>query len=158
MWALGLIPAMPPYDSRFTPEIMKQGGIVDKAAFINSARLRADKEIDTARQTVELWNWRSRTRQLQEQKYPYTPTEPMKKAGMNTLEDVIRITAQTAGNDGLLPPPISDDFPARGKAYRDLTADEWSEVRSIAMERHFTLNWLCGHAPGSQWDSTPTGT
>jgi hypothetical protein len=31
-------------------------------------------------------------------------------------------------------------------------------VKSVAVERHFTLNWLCGYAPGNEWDDTPTGT
>ena len=53
---------------------------------------------------------------------------------------------------------IHDDFPAKGKAYRDLTADEWSEVRSVCAERHYALNWLCGYAPGNDWDHTPTET
>ena len=66
------------------------------------------------------------------------------KVGLNTLEDIVRMTAQAAANDGDLLPLIGDDFPARGKAYRDLSADERAEVRSGTVERHFTLNWLCG--------------
>jgi len=45
-----------------------------------------------------------------------------------------------------------------GKAYRDLSAHEWHEVGSIAVQRHFTLNWLCGYAPENRWDETPTDT
>ncbi len=45
-----------------------------------------------------------------------------------------------------------------GKAYRDLDDDEWSTVSSIAMERHFALNWLSGYAPNNNWDETPTET
>ena len=55
-------------------------------------------------------------------------------------------------------PCIADDFPAKGKAYRDLTAEEWSELRSITAERHYALNWLCGRAPKNKWDETPTDT
>jgi hypothetical protein len=53
---------------------------------------------------------------------------------------------------------IADDYPAKGKAYRDLNTEEWAEVRSVTVERHFTLNWLCGYAPLNDWDRTPTGT
>ncbi len=53
---------------------------------------------------------------------------------------------------------IDDDFAARGKAYRDLTDEEWAEVRSITLERHFALNWHCGYAPDNRWDETPTET
>ena len=57
-----------------------------------------------------------------------------------------------------LPEMIDNDFPAMGKAYRELDGREWSEVRSITMERHYALNWLCGLAPNNQWDATPTDT
>ena len=43
-------------------------------------------------------------------------------------------------------------------SYRDLTDEEWSSIRSIAFERHFALNWLCGYAPDNRWDETPTDT
>jgi hypothetical protein len=53
---------------------------------------------------------------------------------------------------------IEEDFPAKGKADRGLSAQESSEVRSITFERHFALNWLCGYSPGNEWDQTPTDT
>jgi hypothetical protein len=53
---------------------------------------------------------------------------------------------------------IDEDFAVHGKAYRDLSPEEWSEVRSITLERHFALNWLCGYAPNNRWDETPTDT
>ena len=49
-------------------------------------------------------------------------------------------------------------FLAFGKAYRDLGPEEYAIATSIARERHFALNWLCGHAPGNRWDETPTDT
>jgi hypothetical protein len=158
LWALGLTPQLPAYDSPAHGEITKQVPGGDLASFINSARLRDEKEIDHAREIAELWNWRSRTRQLMEQGYPYQPTEALKKVGLNTMDDVVRMSARTAAEKGNLPPCINDDFPAKGKAYRDLTTDEWSEVRSVSAERHYALNWLCGFAPGNDWDHTPTET
>ena len=50
----------------------------------------------------------------------------------------------------------SVDFPAFGKAYRNLSEDEYEQATSIAMERHLALNWLCGY--DSDWDETPTDT
>jgi len=58
----------------------------------------------------------------------------------------------------MIPTSIDEDFPAFGRAYRDLSSDEWAAVKSIAMERHFALNWLCGYAPENGWDDTPTDT
>ena len=127
--------------------------------FIKSATIRPQTEIDRARDVAELWHWRSRTRQLVEEGRPFSADEPMMKAaGFRSFDDIVRIAAQKAHQDGVIPPPIDLDFPVKGKAYRDLTVDEWSEVRSITTERHFALNWLCGYAPGNRWDETPTET
>lgn len=51
---------------------------------------------------------------------------------------------------------IDGDFPAFDKAYREATAEESEVLRSIALERHYTLNWLCGM--GEDWDEVPTDT
>ena len=47
-------------------------------------------------------------------------------------------------------------YPARGKAYCELTDEEWQEMRSIATERLYGLNWLCKYS--ANWDLVPTGT
>ncbi|MBI5387541.1 MAG: DUF4272 domain-containing protein [Verrucomicrobia bacterium] len=158
IWALRFIPELPAYDSQVSHEILKPFQGSDPARVIQSAQLRDQAEIDRAREIAELWNWRNRTRQLMVNGYPFEPGETLKRAGVNTYEDVIRMTAQMAAGEGDLPAPIGDDFAVKGKAYRDLTEDEWAEVRSISTERHFTLNWLCGYAPGNNWDNTPTET
>jgi hypothetical protein len=33
---------------------------------------------------------------------------------------------------------------------------EWSEMTSIARERQYGLNWMCGYS--SDWDDVPTDT
>jgi hypothetical protein len=71
---------------------------------------------------------------------------------------VVRYVAPQAVKLGFIPNAIGEDFPALGRSYRELSADEWSRLRSIAMERHLALNWLCGFAPGNQWSATPTET
>jgi hypothetical protein len=157
-WALGILSELTPYDKALPRENKKLVPGDDAMNFIASARLREEKEIDSARDLAELWHWRSRTRQLMEEGHPFQPSEAMKKAGLNTMQDIIRASAQLAVQRGDLPMCIADDYPVRGKAYRDLDADEWSEVRSVTVERHFTLNWLCGYAPLNGWDDTPTDT
>ena len=82
----------------------------------------------------------------------------MKAAGYHSYDDIVRHVARNAARQGTIPTCIEDDFPARGKAYRALSKEEWSEVTSIAVERHYALNWLCGHATENKWDETPTDT
>lgn len=82
----------------------------------------------------------------------------MREAGLISFDSVVRQSVQNHSGDGTFETAIDEDYPAFGKAYRDLSADEWAIVQSITMERHFALNWLCGYAPGHRWDETPTDT
>jgi hypothetical protein len=50
------------------------------------------------------------------------------------------------------------DFAVKGRPYALLSLEEWSEVRSISVERHRALNWLCGYSSNNDWDTTPTDT
>ncbi len=158
LWALGMIPEIPPYDQDCKPGMLKQvpGGSV--SAFAAGARLREAAAMGKARDLAEFWHWRSRTRELIEKGTEFKATPEMKAAGMNSLDDIVRISAKAAFEKREIPQLIDGDFPAKGKAYRDLTDQEWSEVKSITMERHFALNWLCGYAPNNDWDETPTDT
>jgi hypothetical protein len=108
---------------------------------IRSASLRARAAIEKQRSIAELWHWRSRTRELIER--GESPPPEVRANGFTTFEDIIRAAASAAAKDGVTA-IASGDFSLKGKAYRDLTDEELSEVRSIAVERHFALNWLCG--------------
>lgn len=158
MWALGMLPDLPPYDTMASRDLLKQIPSRDVVAFIRSARLRDQAEFDAARDAAEFWHWRSRTRELIERGDAFPDDPKMKAAGFHSYDDIVRFSARKAAEDGMIPPCVGDDFPAKGKAYRDLTGEEWSEIRSITAERHFALNWLCGYSPDNKWDETPTGT
>lgn len=157
MWALGLIGELPAYDTRAEHDLLKQIPADDISGFVSSAHLRTTAEIDQARDDAELWHWRSRTRQLIEEGQVLSADNKFKAAGITSFDDVVLFTAGKLAEEGRIP-TIADDFAARGKAYRKLSDEEWSEVRSITIERHFALNWLCGFAPNNEWDRTPTGT
>ncbi len=155
MWALGMISELPPYDSETDPKIIVKippdhDHILQ---LIKQAKLRKEAEIDEARDTAELWHWRSRTRELEEQ-----GVIPPKKSRFATMDEVVRFTAAKHFEEGRLPPLIEGDFPAFEKAYRDLTDKEWTNIRCVSFERHHTFNWLCGYAPKNRWDKTPTET
>ncbi len=157
MWALGLVPSLPPYDTQASLDLLKEIPSEEIGEFVKSVRLLPNVEIDQARDLAELWHWRSRTRQLIEEGRTFDPDPKMKAAGLETFDDIVRFTANRCKEEGLLD-VIDEDFAVHGKAYRDLTPEEWSVVRSITVERHFALNWLCGYAPNNRWDETPTDT
>lgn len=156
-YAAYIIDELPPFDVQVSPELLEfipnPGDLV---AFRDKIKLRPEVEIDRARAAAELWHWRSRTRELQDAGFQLP--DDLKKPELQTLDDVIRLTAAHAAHDGTIKSAIDGDFPARNKAYRALSDDEWSEVRSIAVERHRALNWLTGRAPGHRWDDTPVET
>jgi hypothetical protein len=154
LWALKLIPWLPPYDEQFDGKVMgKIPGNSEIAEFILTTSLRPIDELNKARNRAELWHWRSRTRELIEEKRPFPAEIPQFKS----YDEIVRFSAKAANEKDSLE-IIDEDFAAIGKAYRDLTDEEWSSIRSIAFERHFALNWLCGYAPDNRWDETPTDT
>jgi hypothetical protein len=158
MWALRLGKELPAYDTQADTSLLKIVPKWPNDLFIREAGSRDFTAVNRARDVAELWHWRSRTRRLVEQDGPNLTGEYFESKGYRTYDDIVRSTANSARDAGDLPTVIDDDFPVLGKAYRDLTDEEWSLATSIAIERHFVLNWLCGYAPDNQWDDTPTDT
>ena len=155
MWALNIIAKPPSFDSQSELDLLKQ--IPNRLKeLIAGASLRSPEVVDHYRDVAELWHWRSRTRQLQEEGRALP--KGLAAQGIRSYDDIIRNAARHAFDKGDIPSLCNGDFPVKGKAYRDLTDEEWSESRSIIMERHFAANWLCGEAPENQWDETPTDT
>jgi hypothetical protein len=153
LWAMGILREFPPFDTQSDAGLLKQIPHEDAGKFIRSAELLPGEEIERKRSLAELWHWRSRTRQLVEMK-----KTPPSSTVFSSFDQIVQSVAKEAFQQGDLSRILENDFAAKGKAYRDLTDEEWSEVRSITVERHHALNWLCGYAPGNQWDKTPTET
>jgi hypothetical protein len=145
-WALEYIPELPPYDEQAT-------SMLTKVEITKSAALRPFETIKKKRDLAELWHWRARTRKLQE-----LGRMPSVIAKGITIDEVIRTASRKAAENGDIPAPIGNDFPAFNKAYRDLSPEEFSIATSIALERHRAFNWLCGLAPGNRWKEIPTDT
>jgi uncharacterized protein DUF4272 len=150
MWALSCLAELPGYDQQFVGLLERIPVLETTAEFVVSTELRPWDALSHARDLAELWHWRSRTTQLSKD-----PSFLATHAD-GYLSGIVGQTAQKAYAVGDTPQPIGDDFPWRGKAYRDLNEDDYSLATSIAIERHFALNWLCGE--GETWDETPTDT
>jgi hypothetical protein len=144
LWAISAVDELPRYDARFESIPSLVPLLAPTADFRLAASLRPAEELGRARDLAELWHWRSRTTQL-------------RRDGDGTdVDAVVRQSATSAHAAGSIPEPIDGDFPAFGKAYRDLDGEEYANATAIAMERHRALNWLCGYA--SEWDNVPTDT
>jgi hypothetical protein len=148
LWALGILPEIPPYDT--------QSSVLDRVPKGEVSELgepRSAAEIERARSVAELRHWRSRTRQLQDQGLPLSPL-----LGGHTHDDIVRLAAEKAADAGDIPAPCGGELSAFGKPYRELSPEELALITSIALQRHRALNWLCGLAPNNQWDQSPTDT
>ena len=153
LWALGYVQSIPPYDAQADVELLRSVPAEPVDALAKPTTLRAKADLEAARACAELWHWRSRTRQLQEQ----GGYESRLPAGM-TFERIIAVAAESAAANADIPGVVGDDFPAFGRSYREATAAEYATLTSIGMERHRAFNWLCGLAPRNRWDDTPTDT
>jgi hypothetical protein len=149
LWSLELLEELPPFDSQIENVSLLE--LADRP--LESVRLRNSADIEQLRRLAELWHWRSRTRQLVEEGQNPAPVE-----GFPNMDSVVRYTAKKLHTEGVLREIKDEDFVVKCKPYRELTLLEWSQVRSIATERHLALNWLCGLAPDNRWDLTPTTT
>lgn len=150
LWALSYFEEIPSFDTEFkVQEVLDELGLLmNTRCFVQCTHFRPVGKIRRARKVAELWHWRSRTTRLIQQGA---------KGGQNVrFTGAIREAAQHAFLEHSIPQPIQGDFPAFGKSYSALTPGEFAKVTSIAFERHFSLNWLCGYA--DDWDRTPTET
>ena len=155
MWALGWVENFPKMDEEVDPDILKS---FDGTKKVDALQLRPFEEIEKKRELMESWHWRVRTKQLIDSNFKFSPPEAMKKDGIQTLDDVVKLAAKIRYEQGDLPKIIDEDYVFLGKPFRTLQTGEVALAQSIICERHFALNWLCGMAPKNEWDKTPTNT
>ncbi len=153
LWALGYVDRLPPYDQKSDPSLANQLPRESMKDLEAKVALRPASDIRRQRDSAELWHWRSRTRRLQED-----GSLAARLPKGQSINDILRLTGEKAAADGLFPAPVDGDFPAFGKAYREISEPEYFLATSIAIERHRAFNWLCGQAPGNIWAQTPTDT
>jgi hypothetical protein len=152
-WSLGLLEEIPAYDTAFHTSLIRdvvpRTGAATKD-FILTAEFRPEEEIQDARAAAESWLWRARTTRIQADEDMHTsPTPPEKYT-----EYVRSAARQGAANGWFI--VVNDDFPAFGKAYADLSLEEYCQASSVAQERLWGLNWICGYA--RDWDRVPLET
>jgi hypothetical protein len=150
-WALGRIKPMPRFDQPSDAKELLDAVefMVPAAGLVNRAKLPPESEITGARNVAELWLWRARTYRFHTNPQKYPPPSGM------SYNDLIRQVADMAEEKGLFR-AIDHDFPVGGQAYSKLSEDEVSELHSIASERLYALNWVCGYS--ENWDAVPTLT
>ncbi len=147
LWALNRLDFIPDYDSQFDPAAILAPLDIFQATidFIWMADLRSDYELAEERDRAELWNWRSRARELK--RMGVRPPEGV------SFKEIIRFTTERAYKNGHINLPIGHDFPVFNKPYAKLTIDEYALLSAIAYERNSALSWICEIT--SDWESIP---
>jgi hypothetical protein len=164
-WAIRVLPRLWPMDESFDGKLNFLSLAAPEYRLVETASLRPFEEVQAAAERVKYWHWRARQLHLEREGYTWPPVNAapdaiadLQSKGMDTLDGLVRVTAQLLREQGKLEDTIDEDFVAKGKAYRELSQDELSELIGIAAERHRALNWLCGLAASNDWDAVPTET
>lgn len=152
-WALGRLDRLPVWDQQVDPKSVwiRDGETI--RALLQTVSLRPQKEIEAMRDIAEAWHWRCRTYMLLN-----SGQTPRVLDNGVTMDQVIEMYASHLVENGAFEAIAGNDFPVFGKAFHDLSEEEFLNVRSISQERHKALNWLCGYAPENRWAETPTHT
>lgn len=100
LWALGHRAEITPYDQEVDIEDAISS-LPDESCDkpLAGACLRSSSEIDAARDTAELWHWRSRTRQLQESGSDF------RVPNGRTIDGINESTARKYAGDGKMAAP-----------------------------------------------------
>ncbi len=154
-WSLRIIEPMPSADTRVPMEDVLESAwlLRNTSSFRRTAKLRLAEEISDQRETAEFWLWRTRrTPRQRSGDQDFAKTEKS-MAALRASADHAAATAEARG----LFKRINGDFPAFGKAFRDLNDDEFNLIASISMERLHGLNWLCV-MDGLEWDDVELNT
>jgi hypothetical protein len=146
LWAVGMVDEIPAYDRLFELDgVMPSLNVFQESGpLIARVRLRPPDELDAHRDVAEVWHWRARTAELQ------------RRSGLQPAPQNLQAALQRAVAAGAFAAAADGDFPAFGKPYRDLTADELTTCGAISRERHHALDWLCGRS--ADWDDPTSAT
>ena len=138
-WALTLAREMPPYDRRFdAANILPYLHLAEDGFDIESAsKMRTFDFLLRERETAKHWDWRAELHEKKER--GENPPAGFK------YEQIISFAAQAGFRGGESGEPVDDDLPALGKAYRELSGEDFALVRFIANRRLRAFNWLCGY-------------
>jgi hypothetical protein len=111
--------------------------------FFTSVRSRPEDEIAAARETAELWGWRTSLE---------SEIELADGRDRAELIAILREATTEAAHAGLIRSSASD-FNVRGRPFSQSDSETQITIAEVSTQRLRALNWLCGF--GSSWDDVP---
>jgi hypothetical protein len=154
LWALGIVDPLPPPDVQMEAADLFESTNLLRAThpFRERVRMRKPEPIAEARDSAEFWLWRARTERIVRGQGGGLP----KGWDVPKLEEIVRRAAQAGEESGLFK-RIDGDFPALGKAFRNLDDEGRGFMESMCRERLYGLNWICDEE-GVAWDEVTCDT
>ncbi len=151
LWAIKRIDEMPSWQVPVGAKMMENAALFKSPKeLLELGVKRDDVEIETMQQAAEFWHWRFRTEMMRRGGAPPPAGE--------TYEDCISKAVDHAMNEGIISNSMDGDIEINGTAYGSLNQEDWANVASISIERHFGFNWLAGRAENNDWDLTRVDT
>ena len=148
VWSLRLLPTMPSYKDWTAIDAVV--GLVPMLrtvdSFAEAAALRPKEELELEQRTAEFWSWRARLEDAQRRGCVLD--------ALGGYTDLVRRGAEYAATSGVAR-RIGDDAALGSKVFTDLSSTEVVSASSIAPQREYALNWLCGYSQLGRWDQTP---
>jgi hypothetical protein len=154
LWTLGVVDPMPPSDVQMdAADLFEATNLLRRPQpFRERIGMRKPEAIGEARDNAEFWLWRARTERILR-----GPAEGLSEGwDAPKLAEIVRHAAQTGEERGLFK-RIEGDFPALGKAFRNLSEDERGYMESMCRERLYGLNWICDEE-NVAWDDVACDT
>ena len=140
-WALGLVDELPPYDTQFGSQLAPFGPSGEPPGSLRRhVALRSPRELAEAEAVADQWHWRA----VQVQAWYRGPSETGDSPGEGSAARTIAIRRA-----------LGEEAQLFEKPYDQLSFEEFSLARSIAIERHYALNWIWN---GEPWDEVTTDT
>jgi len=142
LWALS-IADMPPWDT--SADVEAQIRMIQPpegtSQPLRSGALRHEDEVRAMLSAAAAWVARANTRLITDLSMDLTRNVDLKK--------LVGEAAASAHANGYAGEPIGGDFPALGRAYRDLDEAQFRSVHLVAVQRLRALNWLLGREESS---------
>ena len=152
LWATGHFEEMPSWLETVDGQtLMRKAQLFgEREQLASDSCLRDEQQIEKLRNTAEFWHWRCRTEMFRRSGMAPPPGESYEGTVAQALEHAV--------DQGIVTATVDGDISVYGVAYWKLPQQEWANLASISVERHYASDWLAGYAPQNKWDETPTNT
>lgn len=151
LWAIKRIDEMPSWEQPVGAQVMENAALFQSPQqLLEVSSLRDQDELEQMQHGAEFWHWRLRTEMMRRDGVDPPPGD--------SYQQCIGRAVDHAHKEGIINSIVQGDIGINGTAYANLPQQQWADIASLSIERHYGLNWLTGRAEHNDWDLTRTDT